>query len=64
MKNWMLLLILAAVGLAFYEQSKPKPSPIIMAVAVAIFMFGIMKFSSKLPSKHKDENDDDVSKRG
>lgn len=64
MKNWFYIIIIAGLALAFYEQSKPQPNPIIMAVAVIAFMFGIMKLSAKIPSRHKDDEHHGDSERG
>lgn len=64
MKNWFLILAFGGIGLAIFEQATEKPNPIVMAIAIVLAFFGIMKFSSKLPSKHKKEEDDDVQKRG
>lgn len=51
----MIVLVLAAIGVAFYEQSKPQPNVYIMAAAVIIFMYGVMRLSAKIPGK-KDGN--------
>lgn len=42
---------------AFYNQRQEKPNVIITVIAVVIFMFGMMKLSSKIESKNK-ENDE------
>ena len=52
--------MLIAAGFAFYEQTKPQPNLYVTIVAVAILMFGIMQFSSKVPSKNQDKNENDV----
>jgi len=51
----MPILIILAIGVAFYEQSKERPNVIVMVVAVAIFMYGAMRLSAKIPGK-KDED--------
>jgi len=60
MKKMILPIMLLAIGAAFYEQTKPQPNIYITAIAVAVFMFGIMWFSSKTPSKNQENNEDDV----
>lgn len=55
MRKLMIVLVLAAIGVAFYEQSKPQPNVYIMAAAVIIFMYGVMRLSAKIPGK-KDGN--------
>lgn len=45
------------VGL--FEQSKDKPNIYILSAAVAVFMYGMMQFSSKVPSKEDKENEED-----
>ena len=42
---------------AIYNQKSEKPNVIITAIAVVIFMFGMMKLSSKMPSKNQDDDD-------
>ena len=51
----MIVLVLAAIGVAFYEQTKPHPNPYITAAAVIIFMYAAMRLSAKIPRK-KDED--------
>ncbi len=46
-----------AFVVAFYNQRQEKPNVIIAVIAVVIFMFGMMKLSSKIESKNK-ENDE------
>ncbi len=46
---------------ALYEQSKEKPNVYIMIVAIIIFMYGMMRLTSKVPSKNQDNSEDDVS---
>ena len=59
-KNWFYIILIAGLALAFYEQSKPDPNVFVMALAVIAFMFGIMKLSSKIPSKHQEKHEDEV----
>ena len=60
MKKILVPIILIAAGFIFYEQTKPQPNLYVTIVAVAILMFGIMQFSSKVPSKNQDKNENDV----
>lgn len=57
MKNFFYLLMAIAFIVAFYNQRQEKPNVIITVIAVVIFMFGMMKLSSKIESKNK-ENDE------
>lgn len=49
-----------AIGTAFYEQTSEDKNVYVMVVAVVIFMMGMMRLSSKTPSKNQDNNEDDV----
>ena len=55
MKNLMVILVILAIGVAFYEHTKPNPNVYITAAAVVIFMYGAMRLSAKIPGK-KDED--------
>lgn len=57
MNKFFYLLIAIAFIVAFYNQRQEKPNVIITVIAVVIFMFGMMKLSSKIESKNK-ENDE------
>jgi hypothetical protein len=60
MKKLMILLMIMAIGLAFYEQSKPEKNVYIIAIALVIFMFGMMRLSAKTPSKNQEKEDEHV----
>jgi hypothetical protein len=60
MKKLFLPLVFAAMLVALYEQSTAKPNRYIMIVAIAIAMFGVLRLSAKLPSKHENKEDDDT----
>lgn len=60
MKKFMILLMLLAIGVAFYEQTSADKNVYIMVIAIVIFMMGMMKLSSKTPSKNQDKEEDDV----
>jgi len=59
MKKILFPLIIVALFVGLFEQSKEHPNTFILIVVVAIFMFGIMKLSSKIPSKHEENQDED-----
>lgn len=52
-----------AIIIAFYEQSKDKANIYIQVVAVIIFMYGMMRLSSKVPSKNLDNQEENDSER-
>ena len=41
-----------AIGVAFYEQTAADKNGYITVIAVVIFMMGMMRLSSKTPSKN------------
>ena len=57
MKKISILLMLFAFFIAFYEQNKTHPNVFIMVIAVVVFMFGMLKLSSKIPSKNKEDDE-------
>ncbi len=56
----MILLMIIAIGLAFYEQSKAEKNVYIIASALVVFMFGMMRLSAKTPSKNQEKEDEHV----
>ncbi|WP_318640551.1 hypothetical protein [Flavobacterium ardleyense] len=60
MKFLIPLLMIAAIIIAFYEQSQEDSNPYIMIVAFVVFMFGMMRLSSKTPSKNQSEEDEEL----
>lgn len=60
MKKFVILIMLLAIGVAFYEQTSADKNVYIMVAAIFIFMMGMMRLSSKTPSKNQDNNEDDV----
>ncbi len=60
MKIIMTILMIAAILIAFYEQSKEDSSPYIMIIAFVVFMFGMMRLSSNTPSKNQSEDDEEL----
>ena len=57
MKKISILLMLFAFFIAFYEQNKTHPNVFITVIAVVVFMFGMLKLSSKIPSKNKEDDE-------
>ena len=64
MKKIFMLLIVAAFFVAFYNQGQEKPNLFITVIAVVVFMFGMLKLSSKVPSKNTEEEEEDFEKEG
>lgn len=60
MKKFTILLMILAIGVAFYEQASTDKNVYVMVIAIVIFMMGMMKLSSKTPSKNQDKEEDDV----
>jgi uncharacterized membrane protein YoaK (UPF0700 family) len=60
MKQLMFLIMVVAIGVAFYEQSKPEKNVYLMVMALVVFMYGMMKLSAKTPSKNQDKEENDV----
>ncbi|MBF6640892.1 hypothetical protein IVB69_05330 [Flavobacterium sp. J49] len=61
MKKLVFPFMIVAIIVGLYEQTKTKPNVYILVIAVAVFMYGIMKLSAKVPSKHSEteaEEDD------
>jgi L-asparagine transporter-like permease len=57
MKKIAIILVIVAIILGLYEQTKEKPNVIIEAVCIVVVMIAMMRLSSKTPSKN---NEDDV----
>lgn len=64
MKKIFVLITVLAIGVGLYEQSKAQPNVIILAVTVAVFMYGLMKLSAKVPSKHPETEEEHDAERG
>lgn len=60
MKKFTILLMVLAIGVALYEQTSAEKNVYVMVIAIVIFMMGMMKLSSKTPSKNQDKEDDNV----
>lgn len=60
MKKIMIPMMLIAFLVAFYEQQKENSNVYIVAGAVVIFMYGMLRLSAKVSSKHQNKNEDEV----
>ena len=52
--------MLSAAGCAFFEQSRAQPNIYLTVICLVVFMAGMMRLSSKLPSKNPHKEDDYV----
>lgn len=71
MKKLVLPLMLVAIVVGLYEQTKVKPNIYILIIAIVVFMYGMMQLSAK--TLHHDnhsiedesvEDEEDDNKRG
>lgn len=60
MKKFVILLMVLAIGVALYEQTSTEKNVYVMVIAIVIFMMGMMRLSSKTPSKNEDKENDNV----
>lgn len=60
MKKIVIPIMILAITIALYEQSKPHHNSYIMIPAIVIFMFGMIHLSGKTPSKNQENKDEDV----
>lgn len=60
MKKLVFPLMIIAITIALYEQSKEDKNVYLIVVAIVLFMYGMIRLSAKTPSKNKDNNNDDV----
>jgi len=60
MKKILIPILIIAIAVAFYEQSKEEKNVYIIVIAIVVFMLGMMRLSAKTPSKNQDKKDDDV----
>jgi L-asparagine transporter-like permease len=58
MKKLVLPLMIVAILVGLYEQTQEKPNLFIIIAAIVIFMYGMMKSSTKVPSKHSENEDE------
>jgi len=60
MKKFIILIMALSIGVAFYEQTSAEKNVYVMVIAIVIFMMGMMRLSSKTPSKNEENNNDNV----
>lgn len=60
MKKIITIIMLVAIGVAFYEQTTDDKNVYVGVIAMAIFMFGMMQLSAKTPSKNQEKEKEDV----
>lgn len=60
MKKFSLLIMIIALLIAFYEEQKAEKNVYIVVIATGVFMFGMMRLSSKTPSKNQDKEEENV----
>ena len=63
MKKLFIPIMIIAIGIALYEQSKNSPNIYIMIGAIILFMYGMMRLTAKVPSKNDDNSEEDDSER-
>ncbi len=56
MKKLLIPITILAILAAFYIPKNGKQNLIFTVIAVVIFMFEMMKFSAKTPSKNKEDD--------
>ncbi len=60
MKKILIPIMIFAIIIAFYEQSKSDKNIYIIIIAIVVFMLGMMKLSAKIPSKNQEKEEQDV----
>jgi len=60
MNKILILIMFVAIVVAFYEQVSPDKNVYVTVVAIVVFMYGMMRLSSKTPSKNQEKEDEDV----
>lgn len=63
MKKILIPMMLLAIGVAFYEQSKDEKNVWITSAAIIVFMYGMLRLSAKTPSKNQEKEEDDTDQR-
>lgn len=59
MKKIIGIIILLAIIIGLYEQTKAKPNVIVEAVCIIVFMVAMMRLSAQTPSKNLEEKEED-----
>lgn len=57
LKTILTLFIIAIAMFLLFEQAKLKPNVWIQAICIAIFIYGMVKLSSKTPSKNNNNDE-------
>ena len=57
MKKLIITKMFNAIIVAFFEQVSAEKNVYITVIALAVFMFGMMRLSSKTPSKNQNNHD-------
>jgi hypothetical protein len=60
MKKLLIPMMVIAILIALYEQSKEDKNVYIMVIAIVIFMYGMLRLSAKTPSKNQEKEDENV----
>ena len=60
MKNLYGLIMVVAISVAFYEQNSHEKNTIVMVIALGVFIFGLIKLSTKIPSKEQNKDDEQL----
>ena len=60
MKKLLIPMMVIAILIALYEQSKGDKNVYIMVIAIVIFMYGMLRLSAKTPSKNQEKEDENV----
>jgi Ca2+/Na+ antiporter len=60
MKKVLIPIMILAIIIAFYEESKAEKNVYIIIIAFVIFMYGMLRLSAKTPSKNKEEDDGNI----
>ena len=60
MKMIVIPILILAILVVLYEQRSAQKNVYIMVIAIVVFMFGMMRLSSKTPSKNQEKEEDNV----
>jgi L-cystine uptake protein TcyP (sodium:dicarboxylate symporter family) len=60
MKKIVIPIMIIAILVALYEQLNARKNVCVMVVAIVFFMFGMLRLSSKTPSKNQEKEEDNV----
>lgn len=60
MKKLLIPIMIIAIIIALFEQSKEDKNVYMMIIALVIFMYGMIRLSAKTPSKNQEKENEDV----